>query len=477
MISATYMGINEEGLYASDSGHTLFTDRGQRLSPDEVKSSNAYSHMSLHGGFLHSRMQRLVANLLFPAGQGDWYANKSYGTEDLTPFDDFRQKQRNDPESYYYSAFQGMDIALNLVPSQLALAEVVKLEVLTCTSENKDDQLPGTGKHIVYFPGADTYYQACFRDITTAARETGATVHAFNFPGTGLSTGKVNEANDLTNAGLAIVRSLLAKGIHPDDIILQGDCFGAAIALEVKEQLALQAGMNVSLIMNNAFRSFEAAVTDMILSSSYLPNFLTQIVKVLLQFTGWHVTPGDKYMADTPYQVCIQHRGDQVLPSGTLSDHLQEVQAQEGFEDPCPESYKAERDAIADRHVLRVRQDAKERLGKFGHNKFGQINPHFADLCELETLGKKPAYSGFVNDYLEASNRYKQAHPQSLIDPVQAAKEIKYLPPAEQIRISEEEAKQMLEFERHFAKLPEQMHAQEDALEEKQQDSDNLFGL
>lgn len=151
---------------------------------------------------------------------------------------------------------------------------------------------PGTGKHIVYFPGANTYYQACFRDISTACKETGATVHAFNFPGTGLSSGKVREANDLINAGISVVSSLIKQGVHPDDIILQGDCYGASIALEVKKQLEDQADIKVRAIMNNVFKSFKAAVCDMITQSPWLPNILKSIVKRLLEFTGWHITPG-----------------------------------------------------------------------------------------------------------------------------------------------------------------------------------------
>ena len=96
-----------------------------------------------------------------------------------------------------------------------------------------------------------------------------------------MSTGKVREANDLMNAGIAMVKSLLAQGIHPDDIVLQGDCFGAAIAMEVKEQLAKQANVDMRIVMNNSFKSFKAAVQDMITSTTWLPARLKDIVKAL----------------------------------------------------------------------------------------------------------------------------------------------------------------------------------------------------
>jgi pimeloyl-ACP methyl ester carboxylesterase len=171
------------------------------------------------------------------------------------------------------------------VNSLLSNQSSCTIELLRCQPKVDEPKKPGTGKHIVYFPGANTYYQACFRDISTAARETGATVHAFNFPGTGLSTGKVSEANDLINSGLSVVAFLIRQGIHPDDIILQGDCYGAGIALEVKQQLEEQAGVKVRLVMNNAFKSFKAAVCDMITQSKWLPNRLKGIIKRLLEFT------------------------------------------------------------------------------------------------------------------------------------------------------------------------------------------------
>ena len=273
--------------------------------------------------FFHNRLQQFIANALFPAGSGDWYKSKGYGkkneVDDEAPFRDFVQKQKTDEKSHYYKEFHGLNLSLSKVNTKLVSGDSCALEVMKSQPESNEPKKQGTGKHIVYFPGANTYYQACFRDISTACKETGATVHAFNFPGTGLSSGKVREANDLINAGLSVVSSLIKQGVHPDDIILQGDCYGAGIALEVKKQLEDQSGIKVRLIMNNAFKSFKAAVCDMVTQSHWLPNVLKNIVKNLLEFTGWHVTPGKRYQHADPYQCHIQHLGDQTLESSTLS--------------------------------------------------------------------------------------------------------------------------------------------------------------
>jgi len=305
----------------------------------------------------------------------------------------------------------------------------------------------------VYFPGANTYYQACFRDISAAAKETGATVHAFNFPGTGLSTGKVREANDLTNAGLAVVANLIKKGVHPDDIILQGDCYGAAMALEVKKQLEDQTDVKVRVVMNNSFKSFRAAVTDMITDYPWMPAILKKIVKKLLEFTGWHVTPGKKYEFAGPYQCHIQHLGDHTLESATLSGKVARNQdeSRTGIttstkraprKDNCPEEYRKDRDFLDSQHYVRVDAAAEKRLGdKFGRDKFGRVNAHFADLCELKMLDGRSVYEGYVNEFITRSDAYIANHPQRILKEIQDdLLDLHYLEPAAGVTITEEEA-------------------------------------
>lgn len=390
--------------------------------PARVKKNSAF----------HRLLQKRVANILFPVGQGDWYKQKGYAEKKQqdgrvyeTAFDAFVATQR-EAGALYHDTFKQLELSLAMLPTTLANGQSAALEVFKCQpSAEQAAGRPGLGKHIVYFPGANTYYQACFRDIATAAKETGATVHAFNFPGTGASTGSVREARDLVNAGMAVVNDLLSKGVHPDNIILQGDCYGAAIACRVKQECLSQSGIHVRLIMNNAFKSFKAVIFNLL---DGLPNIfktpLKKLVKALLKFTGWHVTPGKEYMQSGPYQCHVQHLGDQTLISSTLSDKAQKYRHEMNSGetrslkrvakvDLCPEEYREARDRLENKHMVRIKDEARERLTKkFGVNKHGQPNAHFADLCELEMLNGESVYTGFVNDYLTASNAYIEAHPQ-----------------------------------------------------------------
>jgi hypothetical protein len=379
--------------------------------------------------FFHRRLQSFVASFLFPPGNGDWFAKKGYGKgKDLnekTPFDYFHDEQTSNKKARYYEDFKGLSFSQKHVPATLANGKPCKIEVMRCEPTSdfySGDKPAGHGKHIVYLPGANTYYQACFRDITTAAKETGATVHAFNFPGTGSSTEKVSEANDLINAGIAVVNSLLEQGVSPDDIILQGDCYGAGIAMSVRKEFQSQSGIELRLIMKNAFKSFKSVVFDQV-DPRFLSKSLKDLVKKLLIFTGWHVTPGKDYKQSGPYQCHISHEGDQTLLTSSLSKKAQKYRTEmktgvttskkrEAMKDECPLEYRESRDKLENMHVMRVKEEALPRLKKkFGVDRHGRANSHFADLCEMETMNGDSVYSSFINEYIKASDAYIAKHP------------------------------------------------------------------
>lgn len=376
--------------------------------------------------FFHYRLQRFVASFLFPPGKGDWFAKKGYGKGcDLSkksPFDYFYEEQITDKKSRYYRDFKGLALAQTHVSAVLANGKSCKIEIMKCAPDEHlfapgKKKPPGYGKHIVYLPGANTYYQACFRDITTAAKETGATVHAFNFPGTGSSTGRVSEEHDLVNTGIAVVKALLKQGISPDDIILQGDCYGAGVALSVRNQFKSQSDIELRLIMKNAFKSFKSVIYDQ-MNQKLLVKPIKDLIKRLLIFTGWHLTPGKHYKQSGPYQCHILQEGDRTLLTSSLSAKVQKYHTEiktgktgskkrAPMRDKCPIEYREARDRLDAMHVMRVREDAIPRLKtKFGVDKKGRVNAHFADLCELETMSGGSVYTDFVNEYIAASNDY-----------------------------------------------------------------------
>lgn len=382
--------------------------------------------------FFHDSLQRLIGAKLFPPGQGDWYALQKFAREgdNNSPFEHFIAEQRASEEAKYHQQFKNLEFALEHIEFTLADESQESLELFHCIPEdelfnNSSTATPaGVGKHIIYFTGMATYYQNCLTDITTAAKETGATIHAFNYPGASSSTGHVKEANDLINAGIAVVNSLLVRGVHPDKIILQGDSFGAAIGYRVKTEFKKQAGIDLRIIMNNTFKSFKSVINDKLAS---VPQRLRPNVKGVLTYAGWHVTPGKEYKFSGPYQCHIQHDGDQTLSaSSTLSGKVMKytIEATTGsttskkrsaLKDPCPEEYLASREQLDAKHIVHIKAEARVRLEK----KYkGQIDTHMADLCDMEIAGGGSVYTNFICEFIEASDRYINNGHQQVFDPL-----------------------------------------------------------
>ena len=375
--------------------------------------------------FITRQLQYLIASNLFPSDRQDWYIAKGYVTSSdpdnlKKPFDAFLTAQRiNDAD--YYNDFKNLNIKQNFVESVLANNSSCLLESIVFVAsdsffiDNKVNTFPAKSKHTVYFTGLGNSYQDCFNDISQCAKKTGSTVHAFNYPGVRAHGGAVKEVKDLINAGISIVNNLVKQGIAIDDIVLQGDSFGAAVAYEVRKQFFEQSGINIRIIMNNTFSSFENAIADAVRDSSWLPNFLNYGIWTVLENTGWNICPGDDYLTDTPYQCHLQHIGDQTLSTSTLAAKIVENQQQESFNDPCPIEYREDRARIKNYNQAKIKESELDRFSeKYGVNKQGQVNSHLANISDLEFDGGLNVYETFINDFWESSQRYISSHPQIL---------------------------------------------------------------
>lgn len=377
-------------------------------------------------GRFYRMMQKLITKVILPKLQ-NWYVVKGFNKDEngLSVADAcqyFLEKQQSDVTADLYTYFTGLTITRRQVATQNCQGGHCHFDVLSFDPENYLAQVnsdkPGAGKHIVYFCGADSYYQNCFSDIATAAKSTGATVHAFNYPGVDEGVARVFEFNDMVNSGIAVVNSLLKRGIHPDDVILQGDSFGSSVAHAVKMQFKQQSDCELRIVANNTFGSFKKAIMDMILSTVWIPNLSQATIKNILQRAGWHVTLGKHYKLSNPYQCFVQHKDDQTLQSSKLSYKVQKYQHEAKtaittskkrgpIVDTCPDDYKDQRDELDSLSMVQVSRDAEARLAiKYGRNKVGLVDSHLASLCDCETIDGKEAYTGLVNKYLSYSNDY-----------------------------------------------------------------------
>lgn len=349
-----------------------------------------------------SILQDLVASNLFPSGDGqkDWYKAKGYiGNTDQERFKDFLEKQTMEG-GYYRNEFKDLqEISRDSIPLNTPYIRNAKLDLVKFTP--KDNlELPGCGKHIVNFFGANTYYEGNFRDMANEANATGATIYGFNYPGFNSSNGKVKEFADLVDSGVAVINKLLDQGIRPDDIVLQGDCFGAAVAEKVKQHFK-EHETHLRTVNSNSFVSFESAIYDYFDSSVLLRPFKA-IVSALLSYTGWNADVSDIISRQDPFLFQMQREGDGVLINAQLKKHIDRNREQN--RDNCPEEYRATRDELEQQSLVKLKDEYQVDA------RTGQRNePHMMDLYQLETSDGKPVFN-LINKYLEASNQYLKDH-------------------------------------------------------------------
>ena len=338
---------------------------------------------------LRIKLQKFVSSFLFPAKKFDWYQSKGYkGANDQERFKDFLDKQ-----NHYKEEFKDLNIQRTPVINKLNNEKIDSVSFSPIKKINK----PGNGKHIVNFFGHGEYYEMDFRDMALETKATGATLYGFNCPGLNSSDGQVLTSSDLINSGVAFVNNLLEKGIHPDDIILQGNCFGGVIGEKVKDYFK-ENSIKLRSINSNSFLSFESAVNDHFDSHPILKPF-RKLTNLLLRFTGWDLDVSQSVKRQDPYLFIMNRLGDQTLKKSQVS-HVIKDNADWGLDDECPLEYRMARDEFEERSIVQAKQKY------IGANKNSKKNdPHEMDLYKLETQNGESVFE-FINEYLKASNNY-----------------------------------------------------------------------
>lgn len=355
-------------------------------------------------------LQRQISSWTFPANREDWYLKNGFGNASMSLAERFASfeeaiRQANSP---YFQELAHLDLERFETEVILANQKTCRTEMIGFYPKASDVvPRPGKDKHILYFTGMGTLYQDCIPDITKAVEITGANYYAFEYPGMRQLGGEVLEVNDMVNTGLALVNYLLRQGISINDIIFQGDSFGAAIANKVRNQFKLQANVDIRCILNNTFSTFQAA------TEGAVGTPLSYAVSPILRYTGWDIRTSDTYGQDSPYQIHINHIGDLTLGKATLARYV-ELNAPT-LQDPCPEEFRPQRDAYSTMHWASLSdKGAKHLETKYGKNAKGLLDAHLADLYLLKYDNGLGVYETLICQYLNDSNDFVAKHPQIL---------------------------------------------------------------
>ena len=271
--------------------------------------------------------QEAIANFFFPKTKPgkDWFSVKKYGSGDkdkvLTSYvsqnngnPGNKNKEQQIEELKYLTATRGT------APDYTSGKEDQNLDYVKFTPNNPEKK-PGKNLHIINFWGLGECYEINFRDMAKETVATGATVYGFNYPGINCSGGKTRSFEDLVNSGVNMVNHLISKGVDPKQIVLQGNCFGAAVAEHLKLHLARQ-GVYMRSINSNSFKSFNSAVKDAAKNKPFLSP-LRKLSKAIIKLAGWDIKVSEIVQNQGPYTLIMNREGDATLSKNTfLSNNI-----------------------------------------------------------------------------------------------------------------------------------------------------------
>ncbi len=331
-------------------------------------------------------LSKYFTKLIYPTYPGDWYKRKGYnGFSPQELFADFIQKQKI-TGSIYHKEFQSLKFTRRFIISGNHKIDSVEIKPYTKISKNQ----PGNGLYILCFFGKGEYYESRFRDMALFAKNTGATIVAFNPKGFHTSTGKTKCLSDIAQDGIAIIDHLLTRSIHPAQIILYGNSLGAVVQELVCRHFKHSRSINFRQINSNSF----STLTAVIMANSKIA-FLEKIVSYLMKYAGWEIDYPEDFYKTGIYRCYLTRKGDKIIKPNI------------SFGNKVNMSIDLANAPVGYQETLKWLNERSELIPIISTNK----DPHelsLNNLC-LETKDKEGTNLtvwDFINKYLEASNRF-----------------------------------------------------------------------
>ena len=326
------------------------------------------------------------AKLIYPTYRGDWYKRKGYnGSSHQERFNDFVAKQKL-PTATYYEEFKSLKLIRKFIAADDYKIDSVEIKPNKVLSKNK----PANGLYILCFQGRSEYYESRFRDMALFARNTGATIIGFNPKGFHASTGKTRILFDIVDDGIVLVEYLLARNIHPNQIILYGNSLGGAVQEMVCRYFRQLKSIDFRQINSNSFRSL-AAVFSTNMKMSFLENKLRQLMK----YAGWEINYDEDFYKTGVYRCYLMRKGDKVI--GQVASFGSRVNTLRDIAN-APSEY---------RRTLKWLNDNSELIPIISNKK----DQHILSLCNMclgiqDQKGEYLSVWYFINKYLESSNKF-----------------------------------------------------------------------
>ncbi|MDP4709008.1 MAG: hypothetical protein NWS20_03270 [Rickettsiaceae bacterium] len=277
---------------------------------------------------LQAFLCKFFAKVFYPTNSKDWYKSKEYrGADNNARFADFMLTQRT-KGALFYKEF----LSLQLTRQYIISGDNQLDSVLVTPDQNISRDKAGSGLYFIMFYGKGEYYESRFRDMARQAKATGASVLSFNHKGMHCSSGETSCLAALVDDGIAVVEFLLQRGVHHEQIILQGNSLGAGIQAMVSERYRVMNGFSLRQINSNSFKSLSAVIAN-----RYKVTFLERFFDVVLNYAGWEIVPDSDFYRTGPYRCHLRRLGDKtILPSAEY--HI--MVDFEADQLRCPDAYK-----------------------------------------------------------------------------------------------------------------------------------------
>jgi hypothetical protein len=360
--------------------------------------------------YFKSIAQYIVSKILFPTTHTDWY--KSHGVnidsnDSQVIFKAFTTAQKADNIRWKDGEWNNLEAFRDTVKSYNKEGELSNLDVVHFTPLDSANK-PGEGLHIVNFFGRLEYYECNFKDMIKEAHATGATIWAFNPSGMNSSTGSIRKFDDLVKNGISVVNHLLEQGIHPDNIILQGNCLGGAVS-EATARHFEEFGINLRQINSNSFKSIKSVIMDFVGF-----KFFEGVIKKILAYAEWEMKPGKYFNEISPYKVYMHREGDKTIGEDAKL-HAKITKYNSESSDKLEQESTFHKEWFLDHALFTKKEEYKNE----------SIDPHELDLYKLQAkssdISEEISAYDFINRYLSDSNEYIKAHPQDFSSNIQAS--------------------------------------------------------
>lgn len=143
-----------------------------------------------------------------------------------------------------------------------------KKEVLLNTYQYEPEALKSLAvankKYVVHFNGNAQFAADRIGEAVQESKNLNSVAIAFDYPGIGTDEAKAKKTKDLVKAGIAQVESLIKAGAKPENIVLDGNSLGGAVATLVAAELHRK-GQPVHLINGRSFGKLSTE-TDLLLN-------------------------------------------------------------------------------------------------------------------------------------------------------------------------------------------------------------------